>query len=111
MCENYVTASVTTDYPVTASIPTENTSTASVPTDNLVTAYVPTENYVTASVPTDYPVTASVPTKNPVSDPKFVSINQGGQTKWATNENKILTEISIANEKNKMTAIVYKKKT
>ena len=83
----------------------------SVSSANTVTASVPTKNSFTVSVPTDYPVTASVPTKNPVSDPKFVSINQGGQTKWATNENKILTEISIANEKNKMTAIVYKKKT
>ena len=88
-----------------------NPVTSSVPTDNHVTSSVPTENYVTENVPTDYPVTASVPTTNPVSDSNFVSRNQGGQPKVTTNNNKILTEISIVNSKNEITVFVYKNKT
>ena len=59
----------------------------------------------------DYPVTASLPTANPVSDYIFLSINQVELPKGTTNDNKELTEISIANAKNEMTVIVYQKKT
>ena len=52
-----------------------------------------------------------VPTENPVSDLIFLSRNQGGRTKGTTIDNKRLTEISIANVKNEITAIVYQNKT
>ena len=109
--DNYVTASVTTDYPITAYLPTENHFTASVPSINPVTASIPTDNYVTASVPTDYAVTTSVQTANPISDLNGLSRNFRGLPKGRTNENKRLTEISIANARNEIADIVYQNKT
>ena len=72
---------------------------------------MPTDKYVTAYVPTDYAVTASIPTANSVSDLNGSSRTFGGLPKGTTNENKRLTKISITDEKNEITSIVYQKKT
>ena len=93
---------------VTASVPTENNITAYVPTDDPVTAYVPTK---ISYVPTDNPVSASVPTDYPISDSNVASRKKGVNPKGTINEKKRGTKISIANYKNEIAHIVYRKKT
>ena len=98
-------------YPDNTIVPTYYPVTASVPTENPITAYVPTDYPVSASIPADYPVTASVPTYYPVSDSKKLSINKVVQPEGITNQNKILTQISISNTNNWIPASLYINKT